>query len=80
VIRGSTLLRGNVLLIADESTADVLVATLLKHGFRLHKRPLLLPQDPDPERQNQHLAEMVDYVRGSDVQEVVSVDAKIGRI
>jgi Undecaprenyl-phosphate glucose phosphotransferase len=68
----------NAVLITDDATSsEALVPILLKHGFQLQQRHSLLSQDPDPARQLQYLAQVVEDLRGSDVQEIiVTVDPK----
>ena len=60
-------------LITDHASAgsDALVPTLLKHSFRLERRFVLPKDDHDRPDLESFIGRVVDYVRGSDVDEVI---------
>lgn len=69
----------NAVLITDQGpTAESAVAsTLLKHGFQLHHQFVIPVRERDPRRQNELISDIVDYLRGSRIEEViVSIDVK----
>ena len=63
----------NVVLITDDAGKDdaSLTQTLMETGFRV-KRSFLLPApDPDPTHRQKLATSVIEYVRGSDVEEIV---------
>jgi len=68
--------RNAVLITDNAAVAGALVPMLLKHGFHLDRQFMLPPHEPD-RRQQEVIADIIDYLRGSDVEEViVSADLK----
>jgi len=59
-------------LITDDClrSGETLIPTLLKHSFHLDRR-FLLPSENEPSALDKFAADVVDYVRGSDVDEVI---------
>jgi Undecaprenyl-phosphate glucose phosphotransferase len=68
----------NAILITDDSPVNrgALVHTLLKHGFHLDRQFALPVQQGDPARVHDFISDVVAYLRGSNIEEViVGVDA-----
>jgi Undecaprenyl-phosphate glucose phosphotransferase len=61
----------NAVLIADDAAAgEGLVPALLKHGFRL-QQPHFLLEDRGAVARDRYFAEIIEKLRGSDVQEII---------
>ena len=78
-LEGQRFAGRNAVLICDNSPAagTTLVSTLLKHGFRLDHQFTLPADDLDSKQQESFISDVIGYLRGSDIEEVVvSVDAK----
>jgi Undecaprenyl-phosphate glucose phosphotransferase len=68
----------NAILIADDASggSGELLHTLIKHGFQLEQQ-FMLPVAPNSKKLNDFISDIVGYVRGSNVEEIiVGVDAQ----
>ena len=69
----------NAILITDDNAAPrtEIVPTMLKHGFQPAHQFVLPGLEEQPQQQKDFLADIIEYLRGSDIEEiVVCVDAK----
>jgi Undecaprenyl-phosphate glucose phosphotransferase len=69
----------NAILIADDTSGGGgnLLHTLIKHGFQLENQFMLPVFSHNPKKLDNFISDVVEYVRGSDVEEIiVGVDAE----
>ncbi|WP_316193677.1 undecaprenyl-phosphate glucose phosphotransferase [Bradyrhizobium sp. SZCCHNRI1029] len=63
----------NIVLITDEASKDNpgLTQVLTDTGFRVQRHFLLPEPDADPDQRQRIVSSVIDYVRGSDIEEIV---------